>query len=439
MFTRMSSHPKCFHRARGALHPCSFAAALLLVSGCASLETASLDVHRQAARPDILELLPPTHQMEAWQESETTRLREDFQTHIYGFLPDQSQTRILSRAVVDANAFNGAGSFETIEIKVSAIFADHAVDTDVFVIDLVLPNDAAAPVGVVIMQTFCPRTDAVPHPAVTAGGPGVSCNGGPVSWLMRRLFGRVVARPPMEDFLARGFAIASVHSRDVVPDHPRAGLDALNTLAPERAESDARWGAIAAWGWMYSRVVDVLADDPRIDADRLIAFGHSRFGKAALFAAAFDERIDGVISNQSGTGGAALSRDKAGETLAQIVRSYPHWFANALDNYASREHELPVDQHQMLALIAPRPIFLGNARRDIWSDPNGTFRAAIGADPIYELYGVRGLDQANMTDFNPNADIAYWLRPGFHSVEPEDWAAMLAFLTAHFGDSLAAQ
>lgn len=160
----------------------------------------------------------------------------------------------------------------------------------------------------------------------------------------------------------------------------------------------------------------MLADDPRIDADRVIAFGHSRFGKAALVAAAFDLRIAGVVSNQSGTGGAALSRDKSGETVAQIVQRYPHWFAGAFDDYARREDELPVDQHQLLGMITPRPIFLGNARRDTWSDPKGTYRAAMNADPIYELDGKCGLDQGDMTDFSPQADISYWLRPRFLGV-----------------------
>lgn len=359
-------------------------------------------------------------------------LREIFQREIYGYFPDRSGVTVLDHAVVDDNAFGGLGVFETWDVQVSAQFGASSVDTGAFVIDVVLPR-SGRPIGVVMMQTFCPRTDAVPHPAVSSGGPGVSCNGGAVSWVMRRAFRRVVARPPMEAFLERGYAVASMHSRDVVPDDPRAGIDALNSLAPERSEDDTRWGAIGAWAWLYSRMIDVLSADPRLAGANYIALGHSRFGKAALVAGAFDARIAAVIANQSGTGGAALARGGAGESIAQITLVYPHWFATRYEAYAGRESDLPVDQHELLALIAPRPIFLGGARRDRWADPLGSYRAALEADPVYELLGARGLDQADIGAFNAAGGIAFWLRRGFHGVEPEDWQAMLAFLEAHFG------
>ncbi|MEL7488985.1 MAG: hypothetical protein AAGJ87_17460 [Pseudomonadota bacterium] len=141
-----------------------------------------------------------------------------------------------------------------------------------------------------------------------------------------------------------------------------------------------------------------------------------------------------MIAHQSGTGGASLNRRKKGESVKAITSSYPHWFSRVYASYAGREEEMPVDQHHLIALVAPRPVLLGNARRDVWSDPNGAFRAAIGADPVYELLGAEGLDQPRLNAFNPAADVAFWIRPGTHGVVKEDWPAFLTFLDAHFAD-----
>ncbi len=423
-------------------HPLLALAALILTSAigaCAPVSLLRVPLHSFGDSP-----LPPfaanadlESPLAFWETQEAPRLRELFQREVYGMFPDRSEALIVTREIIDAEALNGAGMFEVLEVVVSATFQGEGADTAHFVIDLFLPSAADGPVGVVLMQTFCPRVETSLHPVVSGGGPGVSCTGGLGNWLMGGL-GRSIARAPLEDFLARGYAVASVHSRDVVPDDPQRGPDVLDTLAPTYVGDEVRWGALAAWAWLYSRTVDVLAADERIDQGRIIAFGHSRFGKAALIAAAFDPRISGVISNQSGLGGAALSRDKTGETIAQITETYPHWFARTFTRYADREQDLPVDQHQLLALIAPRPIWLGNARRDSWSDPNGTYRAAAAASSIYQLYGAGGLDQSGMDDFNPDATISYWLRHGFHGVEPSDWGAILRFVDAHFGAPISA-
>lgn len=411
-----------------------FLAAVIGAGGCARLSLAwtSLDVTGAAATPPALGpfgAAPAVLSAEDWEKTRAPLLRAAFQDHVYGRFPDASSTRIVARNGAES-AFEGA-IFETYDLRVTATFDDEAADSDVFAMELFLPADAKGPSPVVLIQTFCDPTHERVYPAVTGGGPGVTCNGGPLTRAARLVFGTRIATAPIERLLAAGYGAAILYPKAVIPDRPRAGLDALDALAPMRAESDARWGAIAAWGWLYSRMVDALQGDPRIDAGKFVALGHSRFGKAALVAAAFDARIAAVISNQSGTGGASLSRAKKGETVRQITKSYPHWFATRFDDYAGRESELPVDQHLLLALIAPRPILLGNARRDVWSDPNGAFRAAQGADPVYELFGRAGLDQEGMRDFNPGADIAYWLRGGPHSVGEKDWDAFFAFLERH--------
>jgi len=130
-------------------------------------------------------------------------------------------------------------------------------------------------------------------------------------------------------------------------------------------------------------------------------------------------------------GGASLNKGKRGESIAEITEIYPHWFAQSYAEFADREEHMPLDQHALIALIAPRPLFLGNARRDVWSDPNGAFKAAIGATPVYNLYKKQGLNQDKLRPFIAGADISFHLRPGTHGIVKEDWPAFLAFLDAH--------
>jgi hypothetical protein len=229
--------------------------------------------------------------------------------------------------------------------------------------------------------------------------------------------------------MKRGYALASVFPSEFIPDTADGGVAAINTMFADQ-DAATRTHAIMAWAAGYSLLSEYLKSDEGFATT--IAYGHSRFAKAALVAAAFDPSIDAVVAHQSGTGGASLSRDKTGEGLESISKNYPHWFLPKYATYAKNKAALPVDQHQLLALIAPRPMFLGNARRDVWSDPNGAFRAAQAASISYGLYGSQGLRQKTLKDFDPSADIAFWLRPGTHGVVKEDWPAFLEFLDAHF-------
>ncbi|MHA7873422.1 MAG: glucuronyl esterase domain-containing protein, partial [Hyphococcus sp.] len=293
--------------------------------------------------------------------------------------------------------------------------------------------NAAPGAPVILAQTFCPRWNTIPHPAIArpeeAGGCG---GGGPAAALMKYVFGRYIATPPIEMILKRGYAVATIYPGEFAPDRRSEGRAVLAAMASGLSDDEARWGAIAAWAWGYSLMIDALQADPTFSERRFISWGHSRYGKSALVAAAFDPRIDAVIAHQSGTGGASLNRRKKGESVRSITRTYPHWFADRYAAYAGREEELPVDQHLLLALIAPRPVLLGNARRDVWSDPSSAFRAAMGADPVYELFGSEGLDQSRLDAWRPESDLAFWIRPGTHGVVKEDWPAFLEFLDAHF-------
>ncbi len=422
------------------------AAALSGLAACTKLTLAWTDLGPNGAEatPPALAAFDgfgPATDAAAWRER-IPALRSALEAHVYGVMPERSDTGVLERKILNARAFGGKGVLEELRIVASATFGGETIATretlgaQGFVMNVAAPKGAAEPVPVILMETFCPRfatlRDPANAPPANYRGPG--SGEGFFGGLETYVFGRYICTPPVEAILDAGYAIATIYPDEIVPDRAAEGLAELRRLSAGHADDETRWGAIAAWAWLYSRMVDALEEDPRFDKSAFIAWGHSRYAKSALVAAAWDERIDGAIAHQSGTGGASLNRDKPGESIREMTENYPHWFSPAYTEFAGRENDMPVDQHQLLALIAPRPVLLGNARRDVWSDPNGAFRAAMGADPVYELLGARGLTTDRLDRFDPSAELSFWIRPGTHGVVEEDWPAFLEFLDAHFQD-----
>lgn len=420
-------------------------------SGCAKLTLAwaDLEARGEPARPAVLGVSAnpgPVDSVDKWRNERAPEVRAGLEREVYGAMPEASASHVIEHRMLSETAFGGKGRLEEYRIAAEATFGgvsiavrDARTGAEGFVMDVVSPVGAAGPVPVILMQTFCPRWDTLPDPALAPPADAGSCNnGGVASSIANYVFGRYIATPPVEAILERGYAIAAIYPSEAIPDNAERGLAELRRLSAGHGDDETRWGAIAAWGWLYSRMIDVLETDERFDRNAMIAWGHSRYAKAALVATAFDERIDGVIAHQSGTGGASLNRHKKGESVGAITGQYPHWFSRRYARYAGREDEMSVDQHFLLALIAPRPMLLGNARRDVWSDPNGALRAAIAAEPVYRLHGAQGLAQEKMKPYRPDADIVIWIRPGTHGVVKEDWPAFLEFLDAHFKPARAA-
>ncbi|NJO33669.1 MAG: hypothetical protein HC869_11540 [Rhodospirillales bacterium] len=237
--------------------------------------------------------------------------------------------------------------------------------------------------------------------------------------------GDAILAPPVQSIIARGYAVALFYPGEIAPDDAR-----LFRQAPISRLINADTGAIAVWSSLYLSIVEALHAEPRIDATRIAIWGHSRFGKAALLAGALDNRVAAIIANQSGAFGATLSQATRGETSAEILRRFPHWFSQTA---ATRTQALePLDQHLLLALLAPRPVLLGNAELDRWSDPGAAFVAARAASEVYVLFGRPGLTQPRMRDTALNSNIAFYLRPGGHGVRSTDWFIALDFLDRHF-------
>lgn len=388
--------------------------------------------------PDVLKCADGTVVQNArdWRQKRRPELLKLFETEVYGRAPQRPAGLSFETLSVVTNALGGKATRKEIAIHFTKDKSGPGM-----VLLLYVPNQTKTAVPAFLGLSFGGNHAVTTEPDVRLSE----------SWMAERKGGCVTnnrateacrgteaTRWPIEKIINRGYALATAYYGDIEPDFEAGWKQGVRGVlsAAGQTNSLARddWGAISAWAWGLSRGLDYLLTERFIDGRHVAVIGHSRLGKTALWAGARDERFALVVSNDSGEGGAALARRRIGERTENLNRSFPHWFCGNFKKYSGQEDLLPVDQHELIALIAPRPVYIASATEDQWADPKGEFLAAKAAEPVYELLKVPGLGVSAQPapDQSVGNRIGYHLRTGKHDITEFDWEQYLNFADREF-------
>lgn len=364
--------------------------------------------------PDPLVLLngQPVQDTATWFKLRRPEILKLYETEIFGRVPDRAPKIKFEVAKTDTHAMHGTA----IRKDIRGRMGDQA-DAPLIHVVLYLPAKATAPSPVLLHLLF-------DDPPANDGLASATNSAQPNEFA------------PITDMLARGYGYASFRYTEIEGDGKTNNLNIARrlALAPGQTEpGPGEWGTITAWAWGASCVLDYLQSDAGVDPNRVALIGHSRLGKTVLWAGARDPRFAMIFASCSGEMGASLSRRDFGESLDDVITSFPRWTVPGFSKFAGHWNELPVDSHMMLALSAPRPVFITGGTQDLWADPYGQFLAEVAAGPVYRLLGKTGLVTIEMPLDKPliSGQLGFHLHTGGHATTPEDWKAFLDFADRH--------
>lgn len=331
----------------------------------------------------------------AWEQIRRPELLELFTSQVYGRVPSTPFQTAFKLVKTDPNAMNGEATFRLIDIVISANTRSLTIHLGLFI-----PNKAPKPVPAFLLICNRPAAENIDFTRTKKSE----------FW-------------PAEEVIARGYAVGAFFNGDVDPDKDDNFQNGIHGVMDIKRDNES-WGTIAAWAWGASRCMDYLVTDKDIAATRIAVIGHSRGGKTALWAGATDQRFAMICANETGCGGTPLAHREFGETIERINKSFPHWFCLNYRQYAKHQDTMPFDMHELLALIAPRALYVASASDDLWGDPKGQYLSLFHAVPVYQLYNKKVHLNETMPPLNTpvrSGHLAYHIRDGIHDLTLKDW------------------
>jgi len=385
--------------------------------------------------PDLLVMQDGTKvtDAETWRTKRRPEVLKLFETYMYGRTVAGRSEKMTFEVLESADdALGGKAIRKQVRVKFTGKDDGPGMDLLIYA-----PKSAASkPAPAFVMLNFQGNHTTTTDPAVRLGMTYDRRTGKAVQ-ADEKTRGAAKSRWPFEMIVERGYAVATAYYGDIDPDFNdfSNGIHPLYYKPGQTHPAPDEWGAIGAWAWGLSRALDCLQSDKLIDGKKVAVVGHSRLGKTSLWAGAQDERFAIVISNDSGCGGAALSRRVIGESVHRINTSFPHWFCDNFKKYNANEGELPLDQHMLVALAAPRPVYVASAEQDKWADPKGEYLSAYHAGVVYRLLGKPALESPDMPAVNQPVmtTVGYHIRTGKHDVTDFDWQRYMDFADKHLG------
>ena len=361
-----------------------------------------------------------------WEKKRRPELLRTFYSQEYGFTPEGKVKVQYELLQENKQALDGTATQQQVMIT----FSGNGKSVKALML-VFIPNQRKGRVPVFIGYNFRGNHSMLPNEEILYSPYFQRMENRQDPVLVRN---NQASRWPLKYIISRGYALVTMCYQDIFPDNKDGGPESITALLPETDDAQSRWQALGAWAWGSSRIADWVVKQPWANKKELIIMGHSRQGKASLWAGAQDKRFKVVISNDSGCGGAALSKRCFGETVASITSVFPHWFCKNFNQYAGREEALPFDQHELLALVAPRYLYVASAELDDWADQKGEFLSAHYASVVYNLYGLKGITTDQMPGLHQPImnHVGYHIRAGKHDVTQYDWKCYMDFCDKAF-------
>lgn len=386
-----------------------FAIGLILSVMCSGLYAQNYDeskVHPYIL-PDVLKTTSnkKVTTVSSWENTRRPEILKLFEDNVYGQLPKDYDSLRYVISKEDKNAMEGKAHLKVVKVTIWRAGKSVTINLNLFT-----PNAHKGPSPVFLLINNRPISNIDPTRTVKSE-----------FW-------------PAEIVIDSGYAIAAFYVFDASPDNKEHFQEGVLQLYPEQLAAPNGMRTIGAWAWAASRMLDYFEKDKDVDAKKVMVVGHSRGGKTAMWAGAEDKRFSMIFTNCSGNTGASLARRNYGESIAKINTSFPFWFTDNYKKYNDNENALPVDQHMLFALLAPRPVYSTNATKDLWADPKGSFLSVKNAEPVYALYKKKsalGAEPPAVNTAITTSQLGYHIREGEHNMMIFDWNNFIKFANFH--------